>query len=149
MATSFGKDKEIASVHSRSFSSSNPDLTIHQLDVPVHEVSIDIVASRDVEAVAEKFSQFEPPSPHLVTWDGPDDPTNPRNWSTKRKWAAVLVVSSFTFISPVSSAMVAPALQKVGKDLGISGDFEKAMVLSIFVLAYAIGMPSIYVMRFY
>lgn len=24
--------------------------------------------------------------PNMVTWDGPDDPSNPQNWSTKRKW---------------------------------------------------------------
>ena len=29
--------------------------------------------------------------PHLVTWNGPDDPDNPKNWTKKRKWAATLV----------------------------------------------------------
>ena len=29
--------------------------------------------------------------PDLVTWDGPDDKQNPKNWSTKRKWAATIV----------------------------------------------------------
>jgi len=35
--------------------------------------------------------------------------------------------------------MVAPALNKIGQDLGINSDIEKSLVLSIFVLAYAIG----------
>lgn len=35
--------------------------------------------------------------------------------------------------------MVAPALPAIAKDLGISNEVESQMVLSIFVLAYAIG----------
>lgn len=77
--------------------------------------------------------------PNLVTWDGPDDPKNPKNWSYGRKWAATFVVSSFTFISPVSSSMLAPAIQALSKDIGISSEIEAELTLSIFVLAYAIG----------
>lgn len=35
--------------------------------------------------------------------------------------------------------MVAPALIKIGQDLGINSDIERSLTLSIFVLAYAIG----------
>lgn len=77
--------------------------------------------------------------PNLVTWDGPDDPENPKNWARGRKWAATLVVSSFTFISPVSSSMVAPALGAIAADFNITSSAEEELVLSIFVLAYAIG----------
>jgi hypothetical protein len=86
-----------------------------------------------------KTKPGEPKDPFLVTWDGPDDPANPKNWPNKRKWAAAFVVSSFTFISPVSSSMVAPALTKMSQELHIKTEFEAAMVLSIFVLAYAVG----------
>jgi hypothetical protein len=77
--------------------------------------------------------------PYLVAWESPDDKKNPRNWSFRRKWAAVFVVSSFTFICPVSSSMVAPALPQLSKDIGISSEFESQMVLSIFVLANGVG----------
>jgi hypothetical protein len=66
--------------------------------------------------------------PNLVTWDGPDDPENPKNWKNGRKWAAVLVVSSFTFISPVSSSMVAPALTNMDRDLGIHDEVTSQMM---------------------
>ncbi|KAH9883829.1 hypothetical protein F4778DRAFT_614228 [Xylariomycetidae sp. FL2044] len=59
--------------------------------------------------------------PNLVTWDGPDDPENPKNWDRGRKWRAVFVVSTFTLISPVSSSMVAPSLVAIGEELGIPG----------------------------
>lgn len=111
-----------------------------ELDHPQHEIIAGIDTERDVEETpVEKVSSQEARDPNLVTWDSDDDPANPRNWSFKRKWAAVLVVSAFTFISPVSSSMVAPALGDMKAELGISGDFEAAMILSIFVLAYAIG----------
>lgn len=116
---------------------------LEELEHPVSEVRYGIRDERDVEAVAgvEKSvsRKSERRDPHLVTWEGPDDPNNPKNWSLKRRWAATFVVSSFTFISPVSSSMVAPALQAMRKDLGIRSDVETALVLSIFVLAYAVG----------
>ncbi|TIA01842.1 MFS multidrug transporter [Aureobasidium pullulans] len=104
--------------------------------------------ARDLEAQSEKE---DPPAlsrkstsksvkdPNLVGWDGPDDPENPKNWGKGRKWAATLVVSSFTFISPVSSSMVAPAIGVISSDFNITSTAEQQLVLSIFVLAYAIG----------
>lgn len=77
--------------------------------------------------------------PHLVTWQGTNDPENPKNWPQKKKWAAVIVVSSFTFISPLASTLVAPALPQIARDLNIHGTTLENMVLSIFILAYAIG----------
>jgi multidrug resistance protein len=76
---------------------------------------------------------------YQVTWDGPDDPANPKNWTRKRKWVATLVVSSFTFISPVSSSMVAPAIQSISSEFNITNTVEQQLLLSVFVLAYAIG----------
>lgn len=74
-----------------------------------------------------------------VTWDGPDDPKNPLNWTRGRKWAATLIVSSFTFISPVSSTMVAPGLDAIADEFSITSSIEKMFVMSIFLLAYAVG----------
>jgi len=51
----------------------------------------------------------------------------------------IAVVSSFTFISPVSSSMVAPALTAIAREYNITNEVEQSLTLSIFVLAYAIG----------
>ncbi|KAI8981395.1 MFS polyamine transporter [Trametes punicea] len=75
----------------------------------------------------------------VVGWDGPEDPANPRNWPLKRKWAAALTVSSFTFISPIASSMVAPAASQVAQTFNIHNSFETNLTISIFVLAYAFG----------
>jgi hypothetical protein len=90
-----------------------------------------------------------------VDWDGPGDPMNPKksvarllsfvhsdltmafaSWPYRQKWAATIVVSSFTFISPVSSSMVAPAASQVAEQLGITSNALVAMTTSIFVLGY-------------
>nr|ASK38705.1 major facilitator superfamily transporter [Paecilomyces divaricatus] len=77
--------------------------------------------------------------PTLITWDGPDDPANPKNWSRRRKWAATMVVSGFNFISPLASAMIAPCLPALAAELDITSSVEQSMALSVFVLGYAVG----------
>ncbi|KAI0141116.1 MFS general substrate transporter [Hypoxylon sp. NC0597] len=80
-----------------------------------------------------------PSDPNLVSWAGPEDPENPKNWAFSKKWGAVFIVSLFTLVSPVSSSMVAPSLTAIGEELNITEAFEQNIVLSIFVLAYALG----------
>ncbi|KAG4030662.1 hypothetical protein MFRU_011g01200 [Monilinia fructicola] len=103
------------------------------------EVERDVEASPKLEREKTQKSSRSVRDPNLVTWEGPDDPENPKNWKIGRKWAATLVVSSFTFISPVSSSMVAPALASISSELHIVNSIEQSLVLSIFVLAYAVG----------
>lgn len=79
-------------------------------------------------AVAEKQS---------VPWE--DDPMNPYNWPKYRKCCSTLLLSAMTFNTLMSSTIVAPALPQVRKDLAIESDAQTQLVLSIYVLAYAIG----------
>ncbi|KFY96079.1 hypothetical protein V498_02919 [Pseudogymnoascus sp. VKM F-4517 (FW-2822)] len=77
--------------------------------------------------------------PNLVTWIGDDDPENPLNWPRRKRWTATLIVASFTFISPLASTMVAPALGTIATEFKITNSMEQALVMSIFLLAYAVG----------
>ncbi|KAH0544589.1 hypothetical protein FGG08_001238 [Glutinoglossum americanum] len=98
--------------------------------------------SRDIEkgpTVERSRTPSTVQDPNIVTWSGPDDPENPKNWSNKKKWGITLVVSAFTLISPVSSTMVAPALNAIAKEFHITNTIESQLTLSIFVLAYAVG----------
>lgn len=58
------------------------------------EVSIN---ADDIHEPLPKKFLVEGPSPvttldiNMVTWDGPNDPSNPQNWSTKYKWLATIV----------------------------------------------------------
>lgn len=57
----------------------------------------------------------------------------------RRKWAACLIISCFTFVSPVSSSIISPALVSISEDFHITDKVQGQLTLSIFVLAYAIG----------
>ena len=74
-----------------------------------------------------------------VTWESPDDPTNPKNWTYRRKWTVTLVVGTYTFISTVSTSIVAPALYSIGTTLDIHSALVLSLCLSIFLLATAFG----------
>ncbi|KXH41687.1 major facilitator superfamily transporter [Colletotrichum nymphaeae SA-01] len=74
-----------------------------------------------------------------VTWDGPEDPENPKNWDRRQKWTTSLIISSFAFLSPLSSSIAAPALGPISHDLHITNEVERQLVLSIFLLTYALG----------
>ncbi|KAJ7847612.1 MFS general substrate transporter [Mycena olivaceomarginata] len=60
------------------------------------------------------------PEQVIVSWDGPEDPENPRNWSNHRRWTVTVVVSFFTFISPVASSISSPSLSAISADWGSS-----------------------------
>ncbi|KAE8209979.1 hypothetical protein CF327_g6094 [Tilletia walkeri] len=90
------------------------------------------------ETADEKASP-ESQDPNLVGWDSPSDQTNPRNWSSKKKWLVTTLVSSYTLLSPLSSSMIAPALPILNQEFGVTSEIQSALMLSTFVLAYAVG----------
>ncbi|GIK04036.1 hypothetical protein Aspvir_008111 [Aspergillus viridinutans] len=94
----------------------------------------------DLEA-AKVTTSTEPSykDPDLATWRGPDDPENPKNWPNGLKWKNTWIVSLFVLISPVSSSMIAPAMQDLGDNLGMRTNVEVYLSMAIFILAYAIG----------
>ncbi|CCM02926.1 uncharacterized protein FIBRA_05040 [Fibroporia radiculosa] len=124
-----------------------------QLPAKMPSAPVDIGKSVDLSDAAERpkssatdtggaeFPASEPgfPQVHIVDWDGPDDPTNPKNWSFRKKWAATAVVSAFSFISPVASAMISPASDQLAAEFAITNDVVLALATSVFVLAYAFG----------
>lgn len=99
---------------------------------------IQIIRGGTVKRGASTRSKKGEKDINLVTWDGPGDPDNPKNWTRKRKWMATITVSLFTFISPVSSSMVAPALHQISTEFKV-GSSEAALAMSIFLLAFAVG----------
>ncbi|KAI0318767.1 major facilitator superfamily domain-containing protein [Amylostereum chailletii] len=75
----------------------------------------------------------------VLDWEGPDDPGNPRNWSSFIKWRSAVIVSAFTFISPVSSSMIAPCSAQLAEQWGITSTVLLAMTTSVFILGYSFG----------
>lgn len=89
-----------------------------------------------VEDTDEKANMHDPEE-GTKAWEV--DPENPRNWSGGRKWAMAGCVSFYTFVSPLASSMMAPALPEIAVGYHITNTTVIGLTLSIFLLAYALG----------
>lgn len=71
------------------------------------EIQADEPYKQDVEnqsgvdnSSADNASKEEAPrDANIVDWDGPDDPVNPMNWSSSKKFGAIGIVSLVTMLS--------------------------------------------------
>ncbi|KAI9343301.1 major facilitator superfamily domain-containing protein [Zopfochytrium polystomum] len=77
--------------------------------------------------------------PMQVKWDGADDPANPKNWSKGRKWSLTVQIGLIGIVGPMGSSIVAPAIPLISEDYGVTSTVIQNMMLSIFVLAFALG----------
>lgn len=68
----------------------------------------------DVEATP---APNEEQDPNVVDWDGPDDPANPQNWPSFRRWGTVAVVAGITFLAPLGSSYIAPGVPALMKEV--------------------------------
>lgn len=77
-----------------------------QKKLPKGGKELDIEAGRHSTSTSDKketeIQPAEPLDPNIVDWDGPNDPDNPLNWSTKKKWGHIAVLASITFLTYVS-----------------------------------------------
>ncbi|KAJ5726763.1 uncharacterized protein N7483_008120 [Penicillium malachiteum] len=111
----------------------NTEKTANKRDIGLEEAG-----QQPLEKSGTEGSNASQQDSKLVTWNGPDDPDNPKNWTKKKKWISMGIVAMFTLLSPVSSTMVTPALTAIGEDLHITEEFVLELTMSIFILAYAI-----------
>lgn len=58
-------------------------------------------------------SNEEEADPNIVSWDGPDDPANPVNFSASLKWGNIAVLSMFSTLTPLASSMFAPGVPQL------------------------------------
>ncbi|KAB5583630.1 polyamine transporter 3 [Coniochaeta sp. 2T2.1] len=77
--------------------------------------------------------------PNVVTWDGPNDPLNPKNWTDKKKWMNVGFLSILTVITPLGSSMFAPGIPKIMAEFHSSDSTTATFILSIYILGFAFG----------
>lgn len=80
----------------------------------------------------------EEKDPNLVDWDGPDDPGNPMNFPSWKKWMITVVAGLMTFSVTFASSVFSTATTPTSQLFGVS---EEVMILgtSLFVLGFAFG----------
>jgi hypothetical protein len=90
-------------VESADFKNSDEALAYeqgHDADLPINGTPI----SKEIAVDEEKADtlQTDTPAehdPNDVWWDGDDDPQNPQNWSSRKKWSNVAILSYVTLIT--------------------------------------------------
>lgn len=89
-------------------------------------------------ATAPAAATTKQDDPLLVTFNQPQDPENPLDWRTGKKWAVTDVLSATGFNRIMVSTIMAPALTTIAAELHMNAA-ESAMALSIYLLATAFG----------
>jgi DHA1 family multidrug resistance protein-like MFS transporter len=79
-----------------------------------------------------------PKDPNLVEWDGPDDPENPMNFTTRRRWFMTASLGAMTFCITFASSVFSQATGATAELFEVSNE---VMILgtSLFVLGFALG----------
>ncbi|KAF4489201.1 putative transporter [Colletotrichum fructicola Nara gc5] len=73
---------------------------------------------------------------HGATWDSPDDPNDPYNWSTRHKVTIAIVISTGQLITLMSTSVMASALPQISRDLRIDAATTQ-ITFSLFLLGQA------------
>ncbi|KAJ7808993.1 MFS polyamine transporter [Mycena olivaceomarginata] len=76
--------------------------------------------------------------PEEITWDGPDDPTNPQNWSDGRKRVITATIVAMTVCATFASSAPGVAARFIDADLGNSREVGD-LITSMFLLGYVLG----------
>ncbi|TDZ17190.1 Efflux pump radE [Colletotrichum orbiculare MAFF 240422] len=77
----------------------------------------------------------------VVGWEEPEDhdAENPMNWRPLVKWANILCISVMSFLVPLVSSMLAPAVPQIMAEFDTSSSTFATFSVSIFVLGFACG----------
>lgn len=113
--------------------------TCHDTDV---EHGIPVTNTED-DADNEKKAQIERivsvSDANVVDWNDSSDIRRPVNWTNKKKWLNCSIIAALTFLTPLASSMVAPAVPLIMKDFHSDNSTIASFVVSIYILGYAIG----------
>ncbi|EMG49492.1 MDR1 Multidrug resistance protein 1 [Candida maltosa Xu316] len=78
----------------------------------------------------------------IVTWDGDNDPENPKNWPFYQKAFFIIQISFLTSSVYMGSAIYTPGIDELMTDLNI-GRVVATLPLTLFVIGYGVG-PMIF-----
>ncbi|KAF8496254.1 MFS polyamine transporter [Russula emetica] len=109
-------------------------------DEPQSKIPDDDKSPRDAApSTAQDVSQTEG-TRDFVTWDGPDDPENPKNWSYAYKWWITIIMCILSLDVTFASAAPTSALSFIARDLHVSAETAN-LVTTVFLLGYVAGPP--------
>jgi MFS family permease len=75
---------------------------------------------------------------YQVGFTGPDDPFNPKTWSTLHRIGATLLVCSVAFVATLASAIDAAVLTNTTEEFGVS-DVAGSLATALFLVGFGLG----------
>jgi MFS transporter, DHA1 family, multidrug resistance protein len=98
------------------FDNDRPPQATNSPSVPpsIDDANWDI--EKEADAPKPKSDNSLSNDPNLVTFDGPDDPKNPQNFSKGKKWMITLLLSLMTLTITFSSSVFSAAILVVSKE---------------------------------
>jgi DHA1 family multidrug resistance protein-like MFS transporter len=99
--------------------------------------TLPVASPTHTKEAAEKGQDYE-----LVDWQK-DDPANPRNWSTPKKFFVTFEICLLTTSVYIGSAIYTAGIQGVMADFGVS-QVVAVLGLTLFVAGYGLG-PMVWV----
>lgn len=111
------------------------------LDTKAGEPYVDdaVILTEAVDEVGKDGREFSEIDPELVTWDGDDDPKNPRNWPKWEKAKVAFLVSLFTMCAPLTSSILAPAVPDILRDYNNHNATVGSLFVSCMVFTWAVS----------
>ncbi|TGJ78980.1 hypothetical protein E0Z10_g9783 [Xylaria hypoxylon] len=91
-----------------------------------------------ISADVERLNVDTLPAEQSV-WRAADDAQRPMYWPRPRKWAATMILSTFSFLQPLTETMLAPAEKQISNDLHISEAYQWLLVNSLILVGVGLS----------
>jgi len=101
--------------------------------IPIRDTTEDADEKTAIERVVSASTE------NVVDWNDSSDPRRPINWTMKKKWINCAIISVLTFLTPLASSMVAPAVPLMMTNFNSTNTTLASFIVSIYILGYAIG----------
>lgn len=96
----------------------------------------------DEEAISSSINEGTNRKDKIVIWDDENDPENPKNFSSTRKWLIVTTTCSMTFCMTFASSIFTSTVAATGEEFGVSSELM-LLGVALYVLGFAAGMNDI------
>ncbi|KAI1386723.1 MFS general substrate transporter [Hypoxylon trugodes] len=97
-------------------------------------------SEQDVETgLDNRDTNADEKDPNVVDWDGPNDQENPMNWTDKKKWLNICILSIMTIVTPLGSSMFAPGIPRILVEFHETSSTVATFLVSVYILGFAFG----------
>ncbi|KAI0882955.1 fluconazole resistance protein 1 [Annulohypoxylon maeteangense] len=79
-----------------------------------------------------------PVADNVVDWDE-NDPANPHNWASGKKWRHIILVSLLALVTNMGPTTCAAGISQIVQEFGIMSDTLTTLAITIYVLGLALG----------